>query len=133
MSVTCNRSVVFSGYFRVLHQWNWPPWYNWNIVDSGVIHECSAWVITLVVWYGRFIFWYKVCKSTCSYIYYIDLKLLFALIKHLKKEHVFHCRMLNDVFDCDDDVCTVRKPGEIQVNIRLHNTSYHTQWSAIIV
>ena len=27
-----DRAVVFSGF---LHQWNWPPGYNWNIVESG--------------------------------------------------------------------------------------------------
>ena len=36
LSVTCGRGVVFSGYFCFLHQENWPPLYNWNIVDSGV-------------------------------------------------------------------------------------------------
>jgi hypothetical protein len=30
------RSVVFSGYTGFLHQKNWPPWYNWNIAESGV-------------------------------------------------------------------------------------------------
>ena len=36
MSVTCDRSVVFSG---LLHQLNWPPQYSWNIVESGVRHH----------------------------------------------------------------------------------------------
>ena len=36
MSVTCSRSVVFSGFF---HQWNWPLRYNWNIVESDVKHH----------------------------------------------------------------------------------------------
>ena len=36
MSVTCNRPVVFSGYSCFLHQENWLPWYNWNIVESGI-------------------------------------------------------------------------------------------------
>ena len=31
-----DRSVVFSGYSCFLHQENWPPLYNWNIVESGV-------------------------------------------------------------------------------------------------
>jgi hypothetical protein len=22
-----------------LHQWNWPPWYSWNIVESGIKHH----------------------------------------------------------------------------------------------
>jgi hypothetical protein len=35
LSVTCGRSVVFSGF---LHQQNWSPQYNWNIVESGVKH-----------------------------------------------------------------------------------------------
>jgi hypothetical protein len=36
LSVTCVRSVVFSGYSGFLHQYNWPPRYHWNIVESGV-------------------------------------------------------------------------------------------------
>jgi hypothetical protein len=35
LSVTCGRSVVFSRYSHFLHQSNWLPWYNWNIVESG--------------------------------------------------------------------------------------------------
>jgi hypothetical protein len=38
-SVTCDRSVVFSGYSSFLHQQNWPPRYNWNIVESGIKHH----------------------------------------------------------------------------------------------
>jgi hypothetical protein len=38
LSVTCDRSVVFSWYTRFLHQ-NWPPRYNWNIVESDVKHH----------------------------------------------------------------------------------------------
>jgi len=30
------RQVVFSKYSGFLHQWNWPPRYNWNIVESCV-------------------------------------------------------------------------------------------------
>jgi hypothetical protein len=36
MSVTCCKMVVFSGYSCFLHQWNWAPRYNWNIVESGI-------------------------------------------------------------------------------------------------
>ena len=39
MSVTCDGSVFFSGYSCFLHQWNWPPWYNWNIIESGAKHH----------------------------------------------------------------------------------------------
>jgi hypothetical protein len=39
LSVICERSVVFSGYCGFLHQYNWPPRYNWNIVESGVKHH----------------------------------------------------------------------------------------------
>ena len=35
-SVTCHRSMIFSGYSSFLHQENWPPRYNWNIVESGI-------------------------------------------------------------------------------------------------
>jgi len=33
LSVTCGRSSP--GYSGFLHQLNWPPWSNWNIVESG--------------------------------------------------------------------------------------------------
>ena len=36
LSVTCDRSVTFSGYCSFLHQQNWQPRYNGNIVESGV-------------------------------------------------------------------------------------------------
>ena len=42
MSVTCDGSVVFFGPSGFLYQENWPPRYNWNIVEScvkGVKHH----------------------------------------------------------------------------------------------
>ena len=32
-------SMVLSGFSGFFHQWNWPPRYNWNIVESGVKHN----------------------------------------------------------------------------------------------
>jgi hypothetical protein len=31
--------MVFSRYSGFLHQCNWPPQYNWYIVDSGIKHH----------------------------------------------------------------------------------------------
>ena len=39
LSMTCCRLVVFSGYSGFLHQKNWPPRYNWNIVERDVKHH----------------------------------------------------------------------------------------------
>jgi hypothetical protein len=39
MADSCDRSVVFPGYSGFLHLLNWPPRYNWNIVESGVKHH----------------------------------------------------------------------------------------------
>jgi hypothetical protein len=36
VSVTCDRLVVFSGSYGFLHQSNWPPRYNWNIVNMAL-------------------------------------------------------------------------------------------------
>ena len=41
LSVTCNMSVDFSGYFGVILQLSWPPRYKRNIVESGVKHHKS--------------------------------------------------------------------------------------------
>ena len=38
LSVSCDRSVVYSGYSGFLHQQYCPPRYSWNIVESGVKH-----------------------------------------------------------------------------------------------
>jgi hypothetical protein len=38
LSVTHDRSVVFSSF---LQQYNWPPWYNWNVIESGFKHHKS--------------------------------------------------------------------------------------------
>ena len=29
----------YSGYPSFLHQYSWPPWYSWNIVECGVKHH----------------------------------------------------------------------------------------------
>ena len=39
LSVTCDRSVVFCGSSGFLYQLNWPPRFNWNIVESGIKHH----------------------------------------------------------------------------------------------
>jgi hypothetical protein len=39
LSVTYDRSVVFSGYSGFLHWSNRPPRYNWNIFESDVKHH----------------------------------------------------------------------------------------------
>ena len=39
LSVINDRSVVFRGYSGFLHQYIWPPWYSWNIVESGGKHH----------------------------------------------------------------------------------------------
>jgi hypothetical protein len=36
LSVTSDRSMDFSGYSVYLNQYNWPPRYNWNIVENGI-------------------------------------------------------------------------------------------------
>jgi hypothetical protein len=41
LSVTGCRLLVFSESSGFLHQWNWPPRYNWNIVESGVKHPLT--------------------------------------------------------------------------------------------
>jgi hypothetical protein len=35
------RSVVFSRYSGFLYKKNWPPGYNWNIVESGIKHHIN--------------------------------------------------------------------------------------------
>jgi hypothetical protein len=39
LPVTCDMSVVFCGNSGFRQQQNWPPRYNWNIVERGVKHH----------------------------------------------------------------------------------------------
>ena len=39
LSMICGRSEVFLGTIGFLHQKNWPPRYNWNIIESDVKHH----------------------------------------------------------------------------------------------
>ena len=57
MSVTCGSSMVFSGYSGFLHQWNWLPWYIWNIIETKPnqtiayrdIHLTDEWALALSI------------------------------------------------------------------------------------
>jgi len=46
LSVTCDRSVVFSGF---LHQYNWLPRYTSTIVESGIKHHKHTHTISIVM------------------------------------------------------------------------------------
>jgi hypothetical protein len=37
VSVSCGKSMIFSGYLSLIHLWNWPTWYNWNMLKA-VLH-----------------------------------------------------------------------------------------------
>ena len=44
LSLTCDRSVVFSMYYSFMHQSIWPPRYSWIIVESGIKHHKPAYI-----------------------------------------------------------------------------------------
>ena len=50
----------FSGHSGFLHQWNWPPRYVWNIVESGVKHHNHA------------IMWNNVLIYVCRFILFVN-------------------------------------------------------------
>ena len=56
MSLTCDRSVVFSMYFGFLPQENLPPGYSWNIVESGVKHHNPPFLTLYSVKWNKTIF-----------------------------------------------------------------------------
>ena len=70
----------FSGSFGFLHQWNWLPWYNWNIVESGIRHHQTN--KKLPVYFLNIIF---------------DVDILKVLI-NLRKKSMSH-RMCNNVLN----------------------------------
>ena len=40
-SIDLRQVGDFLRVLRFLHQENWPPWYNWNIIESGVKHNTN--------------------------------------------------------------------------------------------
>jgi hypothetical protein len=85
LSVTCDRSVVFSKSSGLLQQQNWQSRYNWNIVESGAKHHQTnkqtkqipfLWNFSCI---GVFCPWYNImlypmCKDCFSFqIYHIRL------------------------------------------------------------
>jgi hypothetical protein len=53
--VHATLSVVFSGYLGFLHQYNWQPQYNWNIVESGITHHKTNLNLTIEIKFDRLI------------------------------------------------------------------------------
>jgi len=76
-------------------------------------------------------FWYSECKSSHT-VYYIDCTLLSTIIRHLKKELVFHCWMLNDIFHYGD-IGTEMSCSEMIFFISLSKISVFLSLSEILV
>ena len=78
LSVTCDRSLIFSGYSGFLHQWKWPPRYNWNIVESGVKHlNTNLFVVHIALTiYFVFNIVYAFYLTTCLFVYVMYMVIL---------------------------------------------------------
>ena len=63
--VTCDRSVVFSGSSGFPHQWNWPPRYSWNIVESGIKHHQTNNHWTSIKWF-RQVDWVRTSQASVT-------------------------------------------------------------------
>ena len=57
-SVTCDRSVVLSGYSTIFYQYNWRHENNSNIVESGVKHNNHTTSYALII----------ICESSSLHI-----------------------------------------------------------------
>ena len=96
LSVTCNGSVVFSGYIGFLHQLKWPPRYNWNIVESGVKHHnpnpkwhkmsIQIYSVSPFLWFGNWNLWYHTfthCLWIFVYIHSVTGECLLTFTHYL--------------------------------------------------
>ena len=76
----CGRSVVFSGYSSFFHQYKWPPWYSWIIVESGVKHHkptnqsIEKKMLIYIYIKNRYAF------LDCLHLLYINVALLFFIV-----------------------------------------------------
>jgi hypothetical protein len=70
LSLTCDRSVVFSGFSGFLHQSNWPPRNNWNIVESGAKHhQANEQILSMRYPYGSRSLFFKNLQMECIFHY----------------------------------------------------------------
>ena len=72
----------FLRFFRFPPSKNWPPWYNWNIVKSGIKHHQTNKLIYLIVyiltWYCRYVFFntlLKWCKYLWQFLFVFGIKI----------------------------------------------------------
>ena len=74
-SVTCDRSLVFSGFTGFLHQWNRPSRYNWNFVERDVklnqANKMSETDHEHYSWYLHFIGFFSNLKIMFSCLHYL--------------------------------------------------------------
>ena len=83
LSVTWDRLVVFFGF---LHQLNWPPQYNWNIVESGIKNQTKpSWRKSWDDFFYLFVI-IKFYIADDAIIYYF---LMFNFVSNTKKEQFF--------------------------------------------
>ena len=79
--MTCDMSMVFSGYASFIHQFNWLPRYNWNIIESGVKHhKLNQTTLNTYVtcrFSYNFIYWSQVFQIKVTFISYIFLKYMY--------------------------------------------------------
>jgi hypothetical protein len=102
LSVACGRSVIF---FDFLHQQNWPPWYNWNIIEISFKHPNPILLLLVNFRFDLYIHDKIYYQSKCFirkiivdfYIYYLWLILrewishnqLWQVSKTYQREYVY--------------------------------------------
>ena len=79
--MTCDMSMVFSGYSSFIHQYNWLPRYNWNITESGVKHhklnQTTLDTYVACRFSYNFIYLWQVFQIKVTFISYIFLKYMY--------------------------------------------------------
>ena len=107
---------------------------NHEALNNAFIFKCMLaheWItanVRLQVIHFRYMYTeFKICSYT---FYYIVFPLLFFIIRCLKKDFMFQCQMLNDIFDCDlgtltscSEINIFISPNELLVFISLENLS----------
>jgi hypothetical protein len=107
---------------------------NHEALNNAFIFKCMLaheWItanVRLQVIHFRYMYTeFKICSYA---FYYIVFPLLFFIIRCLKKDFMFQCQTLNDIFDCDlgtltscSEINIFISPNELLVFISLENLS----------
>ena len=93
------------GFLWLIHQQNWPPWYNWNIVENTI-----TLTLTLILQFCDWIL--KLFGQCCIFVLHFLKTFMFPCIWWIKIQNVYWLLIIDFelVYTCNCRFCTRHGP-----------------------